>query len=101
MDGINPMELKRRLDAGEDLFLLDVRSPKEYEEVHLDHSTLIPLGQLRSRVDEVPSDKTVVVFCKISLRGYEAARFLEGCGFDNVIVLDGGIVMWPYEKVTK
>jgi len=95
MNGISPIEVKRRLDGGEDLFLLDVRSPGEYEQVHLRDSTLIPLGALRERLDEVPRDKPIITFCKISLRGYEAALILRANGFTDVHVMDGGIAMWP------
>lgn len=100
MDGISPLELKARLDAGEEIVLLDVRSPQEFAEVRLPQSVNIPLGMLRSRVDEIPKDKPVVTFCKVSLRGYEGALILKAAGHRNVQVLDGGIAMWPYEKVS-
>jgi len=99
MQGISPMAVKEKLDKGADLLLLDVRSRTEYEEVHLAGSTLIPLGELRSRLGELPRDKEIIVFCKISLRGYEAALILRAAGFNNVRVMDGGIAMWPYERV--
>ncbi len=100
MVGITPMEVKRMLDAGEDVFLLDVRSPGEYEQVHLPDSTLIPLGALRGRLDEVPRDRPIVTFCKISLRGYEAALILRANGFTDVRVMDGGLAMWPYDTAS-
>ena len=53
---------------------LDVRSPAEHQQERLAGSTLIPLGALRSRLGELPKDKEIVTFCKVSLRGYEAAR---------------------------
>jgi len=99
MVGVTPMEVKRMLDEGEDFLLLDVRSPGEYEQVRLPDSTLIPLGALRGRLDEVPKDKPIITFCKISLRGYEAALILRANGFQDVRVMDGGIAMWPYETV--
>jgi len=68
--------------------------------VRLPGSTLIPLGALRGRLDELPKDKEVVAFCKISLRGYEAALILKAAGFQKVRVMDGGLVMWPFEKAT-
>ena len=45
---------------------------------------------------EVPQDRPIICFCKISLRGYEAARILQAAGYTDVRVLDGGLVMWPY-----
>jgi len=98
MAGISAEELKRMQDSGEDFTLLDVRSPGEYEQVRLPGSVLIPLGALRGRLAELPKDKPIVTFCKISLRGYEAALILRSAGFQGVRVLDGGIAMWPYEK---
>ncbi len=101
--GISPCALKARLDKGDpDIVLLDVRSPAEREKVRLpyeDRTVHIPLGLLRERLHEVPRNKQIVTFCKISLRGYEAQRILSGNGFPNVVFLDGGIVGWPYELI--
>ena len=99
MAGVTPMEVKRMLDEREDFVFLDVRTPGECEQVRLPHSTLIPLGALRGRLDELPQDKPIVAFCKISLRGYEAALILKASGFKNARVMDGGIAMWPYDTV--
>jgi len=92
-------EVHRMLADEADFVLLDVRSPAEYEKVRLTRSTLIPLGALRSRLDELPRDKEIITFCKISLRGYEAALILTAAGFERVRVMDGGIAMWPYDKI--
>jgi len=99
LNGISPMDLKRRLDGGEPIVVLDVRTPAEYERGHLAGSTLIPLGALRKRWGELARDKEIVVYCGSSLRAYEAALILRGAGFENVCVLDGSIAMWPYELV--
>jgi len=98
MQGITPEEVKAKRDRNEDFVLLDVRSPEEYKQVHLANSVLIPLGALRNRLGELPKNREIVAFCKISLRGYEAALILKAAGFQNVKVMDGGIVMWPYQK---
>jgi NADPH-dependent 2,4-dienoyl-CoA reductase/sulfur reductase-like enzyme/rhodanese-related sulfurtransferase len=97
--GITPMEVKKRIDAKTDFVFLDVRSPAEFQQEYLAGSTLIPLGALRARLAELPRDKEIVAFCKISLRGYEAARILEGAGFQRVRVMDGGVSVWPFEKL--
>ena len=60
--------------------------------------TLIPLGALRKRLHEIPQDKEIVCYCKISLRGYEGARILMQNGWTNVKVLEGGIMAWPYPR---
>ncbi|MFA6378240.1 MAG: FAD-dependent oxidoreductase [Candidatus Omnitrophota bacterium] len=95
---ISPEEVKEKIDRKENVLLLDVRSPEEYDEVNIEGSVLIPLGQLRRRLKEIPSDKEIITFCKISLRGYEAALILQSAGFRNVKVMDGGILMWPFQK---
>lgn len=97
MVGISPAEVWRKMQAGEDFILLDVRSPQEFAEGRLAQSTLIPLGALRKRLAEVPKGKEIVAFCKVSLRGYEAAQILKAAGYQDVKVLDGGLSMWPYE----
>lgn len=99
--GISATEVKARLDKGEKPFLLDLRGPDEYEQMRLGvGETLIPLGALRGRLDELPQDKNaaIICFCKISLRGYEAARLLEGRGWRNVKVMEGGVLAWPFDR---
>lgn len=98
MVGISAQAVYRKIQDGEDFVFLDVRSPQEHAEVRLPKSTLIPLGALRKRLAEIPQGKEIVAFCKISLRGYEAALILKAAGFDDVKVMDGGVAMWPYEK---
>ncbi len=101
MRGIPATEVKRRVDAGEKLCILDNRGPDEYEQVRLGiGERLIPLGALRGRLGELPADKSqeIICFCKISLRGYEAARLLAGRGWTNVKVMEGGIAAWPYPR---
>ena len=100
---ISPVEVKKKMDNNEDFILLDVRSPQEYEEIRIDDTRvkLIPLGKLRESLHQLDKSKEIITFCKISLRGYEAQRILEGAGFRNVKFLDGGIVCWPYKKFVK
>jgi len=95
MDGITPGEVLALRERGEDFTLLDVRTPAEREQMRIEGSVYIPLGALRKRVDELDKSKTVIAFCKISLRGYEAALILKQTGFESVKVMDGGILMWP------
>ena len=100
-DSVTPQEVKTRIDRGDDFVFLDVRSPGEYEMMHIENTTLIPLGKLRERCSELLRDKEIIAFCKISLRGYEAALILKAHGFENVKVMDGGILMWPFSLVRK
>ncbi|MBN2107047.1 MAG: FAD-dependent oxidoreductase, partial [Deltaproteobacteria bacterium] len=98
-ESITPMEVYAKMQRREDFVMLDVSSPQEYEEVRLPGSMHIPSGSLRSRLSEIPKDKDIVAYCRLSIRGYEAALILKAAGFLRVRVMDGGIVMWPYERV--
>jgi adenylyltransferase/sulfurtransferase len=87
-------ELKRRIDAKEDFFLLDVREPNEFQIGRIPGSTLIPLGEVPQRVNEIPRDKEIVVHCKMGGRSAKAAAFLRQQGYKNVKNLKGGILDW-------
>ncbi|NLS77694.1 MAG: FAD-dependent oxidoreductase [Chloroflexi bacterium] len=97
MRGCTSTELQASRQAGEDLMLLDVRSPDEHQAGAIPGSTLVPLGAVRGRLAEIPRDRRVVAYCKSSLRAWEAARILAGAGYTNVEVLDGGMMAWPFE----
>ena len=99
MQGISNVDVKKLVDSGNKPFILDVRSPKEFEVLRLNvGEQLIPLGALRNSLDKLPQDKDteIVTFCKISMRGYEAQRVLEAAGWKNVRVMEGGIMAWPF-----
>ena len=94
--GISPIELRQQM-LGEDApLLLDVRQSVEYGQERLRGSRHIPLGNLRSRLHELPRDRTIVVVCSFGLRSYEASRVLTTHGYEDVWVLDGGLEAWPY-----
>jgi NADPH-dependent 2,4-dienoyl-CoA reductase/sulfur reductase-like enzyme/rhodanese-related sulfurtransferase len=98
---ISGEELRDKLKEKANMLLLDVRNPGEFEEMRLGiGERLIPLGQLRKRITELPADKNteIVVWCKISLRGYEAALILQANGYKNVKLMEGGIMAWPWER---
>ncbi|MBN1546121.1 MAG: FAD-dependent oxidoreductase [Syntrophaceae bacterium] len=101
MKGISATEVKEKLDSGFPLFILDIRDAVEFEVMRLGiGEELIPLGALRRRLSELPEDKNteIICYCKISLRGYEAALVLEANGWKNVKVMEGGIMAWPYPR---
>ncbi len=101
MKGISCSEVKKKLDGGATPFFLDARGPDEYEQMRIGAGErLIPIGALRNRLNELPEDKNaeIICYCKISLRGYEAARVLEGRGWTNVKVMEGGIMAWPFPR---
>jgi molybdopterin/thiamine biosynthesis adenylyltransferase/rhodanese-related sulfurtransferase len=86
-------ELKRRLDAGEDIFVLDVREPHEFQICNI-HGHLIPLGDLPKRVHELDSSREIVVHCKSGARSAKAVDFLRQSGFKRASNLTGGILAW-------
>jgi molybdopterin/thiamine biosynthesis adenylyltransferase/rhodanese-related sulfurtransferase len=94
--GISEMtveELKRRLDAGDNLFVLDVREPHEYQICNIG-GHLIPLGDLPNRVNELDSSREIVAHCRSGVRSAKAVNFLQQAGFKKVHNLAGGILAW-------
>jgi adenylyltransferase/sulfurtransferase len=93
---IAPRDLKSRLDRGDDLFILDVREPHEYQICNL-QGTLIPLGELSRRVNELDSSREIVAHCRSGKRSAEAVEFLRNAGFRKIWNLKGGILAWSDE----
>ena len=91
---ITPVELKKKMDAGETPFVLDVREPNEYQINKIAGSTLIPLGELPRRYQELPRDREIIAQCKMGGRSAKAMEFLKSVGFTNVKNLRGGILEW-------
>ncbi len=90
---IEPEELKRRLDADEDIFVLDVREPHEYQICNI-NGYLLPLGDLPKRVNELDSSREIVAHCRSGVRSAKAVDFLRQAGFKKVKNLTGGILAW-------
>jgi len=88
------VDLKKRIDAGDDVFILDVREPNEYQICKIPGSVLIPLGELPRRYAELPKDKDIVAHCKMGGRSAKATDFLRSVGFNRVKNLRGGILDW-------
>jgi adenylyltransferase/sulfurtransferase len=93
---ITPKELKTRLDRGDDLYILDVREPHEYQICHL-NGHLIPLGDLPRRVNELDSSREIVAHCRSGKRSADAVAFLRQAGFRKIWNLKGGILAWSDE----
>ncbi len=93
---ITAHELKVRLDRGDDIFVLDVREPHEYQICNL-NGHLIPLGELPRRVHELDSAHEIVAHCKSGKRSAQAVDFLRQAGFRKIYNLHGGILAWSTE----
>jgi rhodanese-related sulfurtransferase len=78
----------------EDVFLLDVREQWEYDEGHIPGITLLPMGEVSARLDEIPTDKEVIVTCRSGNRSGQITDYLRQNGFDNVHNMEGGILAW-------
>ena len=91
---ITSVELKKRMDAGDKLFILDVREPNEFQICKIEGSTLIPLGEVPRRYQELPRDVEIITQCKMGGRSQKALDFLRTVGFTNMKNLKGGILDW-------
>jgi sulfur-carrier protein adenylyltransferase/sulfurtransferase len=89
-------ELKKRLDNGEGLSVLDVREPHEYEVANIG-ARLIPLGELPDRLEELDKDAPLAVHCKTGGRSAKAVKILQDAGFQNAFNVQGGITAWSEE----
>jgi sulfur-carrier protein adenylyltransferase/sulfurtransferase len=89
-------ELKARLDRGDDLYILDVREPHEYQICNI-KGHLLPLGELPRRVHELDSSREIVAHCRSGKRSAEAVDFLRKAGFRKIHNLKGGILAWSDE----
>jgi len=96
MNNITVEELKKRLDAGEKLHIVDVREPSEKAEFDIG-GVLIPLGQIQSmQIDEIEDlkDQEVILYCRSGNRSGQACMFLDAMGFKNTKNLVGGMLAW-------
>ncbi len=81
-------------NSGRDYIFLDVRSEDEYNSGHIKGAVLIPVDTLESRLNELPEDKPIIVYCKAGVRSARAAGILVENGFTEVYDMDGGITEW-------
>ncbi len=91
--GISPEELNKKIHAGDDFLLLDVRTPMENALQAIANSCLIPVQELGRRAHELPKDKEIVVYCRIGNRSAYACAYLAQQGY-KVKNLEGGIALW-------
>lgn len=92
-DTIGVAEARRQLDQGEAV-LIDVREPDEWAAGHVAGATHIPLADLPARLDEVPRDRPVLLFCRSGNRSGRATAFLRQQGYRQATNVEGGIIAW-------
>lgn len=91
--------VKKKIENGDNFILLDVRNPDEWNTVRIaaEQARLLPLPELRQRLDELDKNREIIVICRTSIRAYQAQRILDGAGFNDVKFMDGSIRAWPYD----
>ena len=94
VDEIDPVELRRRLDAGEPLEIIDVREPHEWAACRIEGARLVPLGSLAERVHELDPARSYVLQCRSGVRSAKAVALLRQAGFTRLLNLRGGILAW-------
>lgn len=94
MKKITALELKQKINANENLFLLDIRENYEREISHIP-SIHIPMGDVASKTNEIPKDKEIVIICRSGKRAEPIAHYLQhDMSFPNVKILEGGLLAW-------
>ena len=102
VEEIGAAELKKKLDDGEDIQLIDVRQPDEHAFAKIEGAKLIPLGEIIRRMDELDADKEVIIHCKMGGRSAKAIEALRAAGYTGPLKnLRGGITAWSNEVDPK
>jgi len=97
---ITAVEVKRRMDAGETLFLVDVRQPEEYQICHIEGSELIPMNTIPAAVQDLEAkadEGLLIVFCHHGMRSLNVTNWLRGQGISECASMIGGIEAWSLE----
>lgn len=91
---IDSAALQSRLAAGDDVHLVDIRTPGEIAQGVLPNASYLPMHLIPVRMSELPKDRDVILYCRSGARSYHACSYLIQQGFDNVVNLRGGIIGW-------
>ena len=94
---ITPKELKSRLDAGEDIDIIDVREDWELLQSRIDGTIHIPMYDIPESLDQIAEDKPVVIMCHLGQRSAQVVSWMQAQGYQNVSSLAGGIDRWARE----
>ncbi len=102
IEEISAVDLKRRMDAGDDIQLIDVRQPDEWAFAKIEGAKLIPLGEILNRMSEIDEDRETVLQCKTGMRSAKAVEMLQLSGFKGKLKnLKGGITAWSNDVDPK
>ena len=93
LPSVTAAELNEKLKAPKRPFVVDVRQPEEFRTGHIISAKLIPLGELKQRMKELPSDKEIVCVCATGSRSRSATKMLVNAGY-NAINMNGGMMTW-------
>lgn len=91
---IDSESVRQRLTQGDDLLLVDIRTPAEMAQGMIPGSTELPMHLIPLRMSEIPKDRDVVLYCRSGARSYQACAYLMQQGYDRVLNLRGGIIAW-------
>ena len=91
---VSPEEAYSMVVKHDSLYLLDVRTPGEFQQARLEGAKLIPIGQLLNRLPEVPKDRPILVYCAVGSRSAQVVNYLARQGYPEVYNLYGGIYSW-------
>jgi adenylyltransferase/sulfurtransferase len=98
IEEISATDLKSRMDAGEDIQLIDVRQPEEWAFAKIEGAKLIPLGEIMGRMGEIDENRETVLHCKMGMRSARAIEAMQKAGFKGRLKnLKGGITAWSNE----
>ena len=91
---VSPEEAYSMVAKHDSLYLLDVRTPGEYQQARLEGASLIPIDQLLKRLPELPKDRPILVYCAVGSRSAQVVNYLARQGYPEVYNLYGGIYSW-------
>jgi rhodanese-related sulfurtransferase len=89
-----PAEIKQRIDAGEQLRIIDVRETNEYRIAHVEAAELRPMSEIRNWWQDLPRDEELVIMCHHGSRSAQVCMALSGAGFEHLTNMEGGIDAW-------
>ena len=93
LPSVSAAELNEKLKQAKRPFVVDVRQPEEFRTGHIINAKLIPLGELKQRMDELPTDKEIVCVCATGSRSRSATKMLVNAGY-NAVNMNGGMMIW-------